>query len=267
MWAGCGLALAGTVLIAADKVAAQTGSVGSADLAGLHIGALAVKGAGAHAAAALCVGGGAGCVAGGGREQLGILQFRARLCRQTVVASTNVANWGRFASYVFVKCTQLLQTQQASLCTSYSLFAGATCQSNTGFPCVLKQQWQTLLVPCPHAALTLPAGGDAAILVAALFYSLATVRITGYARSLPPVRIAAGKSAVLAAVALATFLVAAAANLQQGHPVSEMWEGWANPVAWVVLAWSAVGPGALAAYLHVKVCSGLDPLQEPWQHL
>lgn len=39
--------------------------------------------------------------------------------------------------------------------------------------------------------------GDAAILAAALFYSLATVRLSSYARRVPPVRLAAAKSVVL----------------------------------------------------------------------
>lgn len=78
----------------------------------------------------------------------------------------------------------------------------------------------------------------------------------GYARALPPARIATGKSLVLAAAAVASLLAAAGAALQQGQPLEGLWEGWRNLGSWAVLAWSAVGPGALAAYLHVKVGGG-----------
>jgi hypothetical protein len=89
--------------------------------------------------------------------------------------------------------------------------------------------------------------------MAALFYSLNTVRITGYAKSLSAVDIAAGKSLVLAAAALASLLVTAASLAQQGQPVLSLWEGWVDPGAWAVMVWLAVGPGALASYLSVKV--------------
>lgn len=32
-----------------------------------------------------------------------------------------------------------------------------------------------------------------------------------------------------------------------------LWQGYADPAAWLVLIWSAVGPGALAAFLQTQV--------------
>lgn len=32
-----------------------------------------------------------------------------------------------------------------------------------------------------------------------------------------------------------------------------LWQGYAEPAAWVALVWSALGPGALAAYLQTQV--------------
>lgn len=46
--------------------------------------------------------------------------------------------------------------------------------------------------PAPHHA-----GGDAAILSSAFFFSLATVRLGTYARAIPAVELAAAKSMVL----------------------------------------------------------------------
>ncbi len=37
------------------------------------------------------------------------------------------------------------------------------------------------------------------------------------------------------------------------EPLSRLWEGYREPAAWLVLVWSAVGPGALAAYLQTQV--------------
>lgn len=99
------------------------------------------------------------------------------------------------------------------------------------------------------------AGGDAAILTAALFYSLATVRLSYFAPRTAPLQLAGVKSAVLCAAALSTFGVAAWGALGQGESVSSLWPGYASPEAWAVLLWSAAGPGALAAYLHAKVSS------------
>lgn len=99
-----------------------------------------------------------------------------------------------------------------------------------------------------------PAGGDVAILAAAFFFSLATVRLGTYARAIPAVELAAAKSTVLGGAALGTFLVAAAMMAAAGEPLSDLWPGWdSSPVAWAVLCYAALGPGALAAFLHAKV--------------
>lgn len=54
------------------------------------------------------------------------------------------------------------------------------------------------------------------------------------------------------------------ANFKYSHGVQavshesllSLWAGYADPAAWLVLLWSALGPGALAAYLQtmVRVC-------------
>ena len=36
---------------------------------------------------------------------------------------------------------------------------------------------------------------------------------------------------------------------------SLLWQGYREPAAWVALIWSALGPGALAAYLQTQVCT------------
>ncbi|GAB4814293.1 hypothetical protein N2152v2_001339 [Parachlorella kessleri] len=102
-------------------------------------------------------------------------------------------------------------------------------------------------------------GGDTAILTAALFYSLATVRTPGYAKPLPTLDLAAGKSLALAGAALLSLLVVAAGTARQGQPLSGLWEGWADPAAWAVLAYLAAGPGVLGSYLQVRGLRDVPP--------
>ena len=87
-------------------------------------------------------------------------------------------------------------------------------------------------------------GGDAAILSAAFFFSLATVRLGTYARHIPSVELAAAKSVVLGTAAVATFGLAAASMLAAGDPLTDLWPGFDNPLAWGILVYSALGPGA-----------------------
>ena len=101
--------------------------------------------------------------------------------------------------------------------------------------------------------------GDASVLLGALCYSAATVRIPAY-RSVPPVRLALGKSATLAVVSVAVLAAEVGGLLLHGQPLAAaLWPGWRDPAAWAVILWSAVGPGALAAYLHVKGQRSVSP--------
>lgn len=104
------------------------------------------------------------------------------------------------------------------------------------------------------AAAALPLG-DALTLLAALCYSAATVRIPVWAvqRRVTPLQIAVGKAVALTAVAAAGLAVEAAQAAGQGQPLAALWPGWQQPEGWAILVWAALGPGALASVLHVKV--------------
>ena len=107
--------------------------------------------------------------------------------------------------------------------------------------------------PAPALVPALPAGGDGAILAAALFYSLGVVRITGYAQSLSPSEIATSKSFVLGGLALASLVAATGSAAAQGLPAQSLWGGvGSDPLMWAALLWSGLGPGALASYLHAR---------------
>ena len=136
-------------------------------------------------------------------------------------------------------------------------------------------------------------GGDACIFASALFYSLATVRLSRLAAFVPSLQLATAKSlafgiiavvwvAVLAAnqvsvldsslvckpigAAVATFCSGSINHgcLRTGvlhwqvvshEMLRSLWGGYASPAAWLVLAWSALGPGALAAFLQTQVAN------------
>jgi drug/metabolite transporter (DMT)-like permease len=71
-----------------------------------------------------------------------------------------------------------------------------------------------------------------------------------------PLHLALGKSAFLAAVSAAALGLAMAA---EGEPAAALWPGWRQPEGWAIILWSAAGPGALAALLHVKGQSLVSP--------
>lgn len=107
--------------------------------------------------------------------------------------------------------------------------------------------------------------GDVVTLGAALAYSLSTVRLPRYAGRVPPLQLAFGKSLVLA-VTSATILALEVAreSATGGAPVATtltaLWPGIsAQPAVWALVGWSAVGPGAVSAYLHVKGQSMVGP--------
>ncbi|KAL6771152.1 hypothetical protein ACKKBF_B34145 [Auxenochlorella protothecoides x Auxenochlorella symbiontica] len=96
-------------------------------------------------------------------------------------------------------------------------------------------------------------GGDLLTLGAAAAYSAATVRIPVYARRVQPLQLALGKSLFLGAVSCA------ALGLQVQQHQAHLWHGWHDGwQGWAAIAWSASGPGALAAYLHVQGQSSVD---------
>ncbi|EFN56827.1 hypothetical protein CHLNCDRAFT_144380 [Chlorella variabilis] len=96
--------------------------------------------------------------------------------------------------------------------------------------------------------------GDALMLFAALCYSASTVRIPVWAvrHSVASLQLALGKSAFLAAVSAAVLGLEAARVVAAGEPATALWPGWRGWEGWAIISWSALGPGALAAVLHVK---------------
>ncbi|KAL4441445.1 hypothetical protein ABPG77_001949 [Micractinium sp. CCAP 211/92] len=103
--------------------------------------------------------------------------------------------------------------------------------------------------------------GDALIVAAAACYSAATVRIPVWAvqRRVPPLQLALGKSAVLAAASCAALGLAAARGASRGQPLAALWPGWRQPQGWGLILWSALGPGALSTFLHIKGQSLVSP--------
>ncbi|KAK9908711.1 hypothetical protein WJX75_001852 [Coccomyxa subellipsoidea] len=103
-----------------------------------------------------------------------------------------------------------------------------------------------------RASFLIQARGDVCILVAAFFYSLATVRLSRLAANVSSLELATSKSLALAIISLGWVGISAAHHVASHESLVSLWEGYADPGAWLVLLWSALGPGALAAYLQTR---------------
>lgn len=85
---------------------------------------------------------------------------------------------------------------------------------------------------------------------------LLQVRIPAWAvrRGVPPLHLAIGKSAFLAAGSAAALAAEAGHLAARGSAAAQLWPRWrCSPAGWALICWSALGPGALSAFLHVKV--------------
>lgn len=96
-------------------------------------------------------------------------------------------------------------------------------------------------------ALSTMGFGDGLILLATLCWSIYIIRISQKASDFDSVSLQATKNFILAIMYSLWFFVAAVFAIEEGR--SNLWSGWRNPVAWAVLAYSAVGPGTAADLL------------------
>ena len=79
-----------------------------------------------------------------------------------------------------------------------------------------------------------------------------TIRLGGYARRFAPVRLAASKSIALAIIAVGWLSSIALLDVIGGKS-TDYWSGWSNPAVLLAVVWSALGPGALVAFLQSQV--------------
>ncbi|KAL4445384.1 hypothetical protein ABPG77_011209 [Micractinium sp. CCAP 211/92] len=191
----------------------------------------------------------------------------------TAIAATELGTWLFLATSIQTLGLQLTTATRAGfliqatalLTPLLASFAGDKPSRNVWVGCIVALAGCLAIAADasatdPDVATSLSLGGDVAILIAAFFYSLAIVRLGAYARIIPAVELSAAKSTVLAGAAVGTFLVAAATMTAAGEPLSDLWPGWqSSPVAWAVLCYAALGPGALAAFLHAKGQSVVPP--------
>lgn len=48
--------------------------------------------------------------------------------------------------------------------------------------------------------------------------------------------------------------------MANGKPIVDLWQGYADPMAWVAILWASLGPGALAAFLQTQVLTYAWPV-------
>lgn len=97
---------------------------------------------------------------------------------------------------------------------------------------------------CPHQKVCLPSHAKCALQV--------TIRLGGYARRFAPVQLAASKSIALAIIAVGWLSSIALLDVMGGKSM-DYWSGWNNPAVLLAVVWSALGPGALVAFLQSQV--------------
>jgi drug/metabolite transporter (DMT)-like permease len=170
-------------------------------------------------------------------------------------------------------CATLLQTE--GIASSGAIRASFLIQATALWTPVLStlfgdrpSNWQwagSILALCSACIVTLdqqqsievagfPETGDLFILAATVVYSMATVRIPTYAKNVPPLELAAGKSSALAVVA-SILLVFEFSSLdpEPMQNLVDLWPSYQEQVsAWGGLLWAGVFCGALTAFLHVK---------------
>lgn len=101
-----------------------------------------------------------------------------------------------------------------------------------------------------HQSLSL-SSGDLIILAGALSWSMYIFRISSIGERYPEISLQGVKTVMLACLYSSWFLSSAIkCYVEGGWPdVANLWEGWAEWKAWALLAFSAIGPGALADVL------------------
>lgn len=92
-------------------------------------------------------------------------------------------------------------------------------------------------------------GGDLLVLSGAVCWSIYIVRTSTIGDRYPEVSLQAVKTVALAIFYTTWLSFSIWRCFNAGVPLAGLWSGWQNPAAWALLAYSAIGPGALADVL------------------
>lgn len=91
--------------------------------------------------------------------------------------------------------------------------------------------------------------GDLLVLGGALSWSMYLFRIATVGKRYPEIPLQSLKTTLLAALYSVWFLSSALTLLVKGSSIATLWPGWTNLGVWMLLVYSAVGPGAIADVL------------------
>ncbi|CAL8463602.1 g3136 [Coccomyxa elongata] len=83
--------------------------------------------------------------------------------------------------------------------------------------------------------------GDLVLVASASLWSMVMVRQSRHAPDYPPFQLGTFKVMTMAVLSLGWLGTAAIGKLQQGDAVVSLWEGYHDPLAWLVLLWPAIG--------------------------
>eukprot|EP00898_Chlorokybus_atmophyticus_P002720 jgi/Chlat1/3449/Chrsp23S03765 len=94
--------------------------------------------------------------------------------------------------------------------------------------------------------------GDMFIVLSAMSYAVYTVRLGVHAVRHPTLELTAAKVAGNAAYSIGWAAVDAGVRINQGSVLQTMWPGASNLMSWLLVLYTAIAPGALAAYLQTS---------------
>eukprot|EP00566_Odontella_aurita_P000573 CAMPEP_0113535102 /NCGR_PEP_ID=MMETSP0015_2-20120614/5518_1 /TAXON_ID=2838 /ORGANISM="Odontella" /LENGTH=373 /DNA_ID=CAMNT_0000434317 /DNA_START=210 /DNA_END=1328 /DNA_ORIENTATION=- /assembly_acc=CAM_ASM_000160 len=139
-----------------------------------------------------------------------------------------------------------------------SLIAGQKVSGSVGVGCIAALAGLVLLSESggpsdgastsgAHFSLSL-SGGDLIVLAGALSWSMYIFRMSNIGERYPEISLQGVKLVMLACLYSSWFLCSAIRCYFDGgwSIIADLWQGWADWKAWALLAFSAVGPGALA---------------------
>eukprot|EP00873_Tetraselmis_striata_P016737 jgi/Tetstr1/437001/TSEL_002740.t1 len=119
--------------------------------------------------------------------------------------------------------------------------------------------------PASHAMLSSSLIGDLCVLASALFYACTTVRLGLYANKFQAVKFAASKMLMLCIISMGWLALEVVEGVGHGISPASMllsrWESYNDPACWLWVVFSALGPGALAAYLQTVGQATATPSQ------
>lgn len=175
--------------------------------------------------------------------------------RPLVHVASELALWNFGAQALLTLGLESTESARASFFTQLSVvmtpaisaIAGQTVQSTVWIGCVIALCGLVLL--CDEGGFRLVLSlGDVTVLAGALCWSMYLFRLSAVGEAYNEVRLQGTKTAFLAVL----YSIWVAIEVQFGDVTVSPWPGWKNPITWLLIFYSALGPGTVADMVQQK---------------